>query len=85
MRKSFFNEPIFEPGDDFAAGWMDQYLDEPEAPIARLIGEDDDDADGVTFGCEITDNADHTAFAEGFASEDDLRAWLRSQEIDIED
>lgn len=85
MRKSFFNEPIFEPGDDFAAGWMDRYLDEPEAPIARFIDEDDDDADGVTFGCEITDENDHTAYAEGFASEADLRAWLKSQEIDIED
>lgn len=82
MRTTFFNEPVFQPGDDFTAGWLAKFDDEPDAPVARFIEEDDD---APTFGCEITDNADSTAYAEGFATEADLRAWLTSFHIEIED
>lgn len=82
MRRNFFNEPIFEPGDDFTIGWIDKFGDEPNSPIARFIGQSEH---APTFGCEITDNDDNTSYVEGFATEADLRAWLTSFRIDIED
>lgn len=81
MRLNFFNEPIFHPGDDFFAGWTSAFGDEPETPTARFI--EPDEFDG--FGCEITDESEHTAYTEKFVSEADLRAWLETQEIEIED
>lgn len=80
MRTNVFNEPIFQPGDDFFAEWVNFFGEDPEREIARFIEYDDD----LGWGCEIADNNDRTAQVTEFKSEEDLRAWLTDNKIEIE-
>jgi hypothetical protein len=79
MRITPFGEPVFQAGDDFFAEWTVHFDEEPQGEIARFIEEDDG-----KWGCEIADNNDHTAQANDFPSEADLRAWLTKNQITIE-
>lgn len=81
MKTSAFGELIFQPGDDFFADWSMHHGEDPDGEIARFIEHDDE----LGWGCEITDNNDRTAYAQDFASEADLRDWLTSARVKIED
>lgn len=82
MRFTLFNEPVLQPGDDITAIWFDRVGDiESEVGLtARFLEEDDG-----KWGCELFDEDGNTLSANDFTSESELRAWLTSQEVEIED
>ncbi|AFU88143.1 hypothetical protein CcrColossus_gp273 [Caulobacter phage CcrColossus] len=80
MRKTFFGELIFQPGDDFFAEWNMNFQEDPDGEIARFIEHDPE----TGWGCEITDNNDRTAHAADFESREALVEWLTQNKIEVE-
>lgn len=82
MRRTAFNEPVFQPGDeDFFGTWTMEFGEEPDREIARFIEYDEE----FGWGCEITDNNERTVTCADFESEEALREWLKKNRIEIED
>lgn len=76
MRRNFFNDPVFQPGDtDPYMTFMERFsLDDPPQDLwARFIEHDEE----WGWGCTLADAEGNEIQADSFDSEDDLRAWLK--------
>lgn len=79
MRRTTFNEPVLQPGDDFYAEWQMYFDEEPDGEIARFIEQDDG-----KWGCEIADNNERSMQVNDFTSREALVEWLEEQKIENE-
>lgn len=75
MRHNTFGEPAFQPGDTDPYATFTEHFDLEDVPQdlwARFIEKDE----VWGWGCTLADAEGNELQADGFASEENLRAWL---------
>lgn len=83
MKRNFFGDPVFQPGDDNVADtFFEEFGTEPADVVLNAVFLEEDPE--FNWSCEIQDQDGNSLQVHDFTSEAALRAWLRSEHISVD-